>query len=54
MDRVNVFVDFDGDGRSGYNLTLLLSNSISESTVTNENQFSDDWDGDWRNAVSED
>lgn len=54
MDRVNVYVDFDGDGRTGYNFTLLLSDSIIDTTITNENQFNDDWDGDWRHAVSED
>ncbi|WP_147653963.1 DUF5916 domain-containing protein [Vulcaniibacterium gelatinicum] len=54
VDRVNVYVDFDGDGRTGYNFTLLLSDSINDGTITNENQFNDDWDGDWRHAVSED
>ncbi|MDR7098028.1 hypothetical protein J2X04_000375 [Lysobacter niabensis] len=53
-DRVNLYVDFDGDGRSGYNFTVLLSNSIIDTTITNENQFNPDWDGDWRHATSED
>ena len=53
-DRVIVFVDFDGDGRTGYRFALLLSDSIVDSTITDENQFNDDWDGDWRHAVSED
>lgn len=53
-DRVNLYVDFDGDGRSGYNFTLLLSGSIVDATITNENQFNGDWDGDWRHATSED
>lgn len=53
-DRVNLYVDFDGDGRSGYNFTILLSNSIIDTTITNENQFNTDWDGDWRHATSED
>jgi hypothetical protein len=53
-DRVNLYVDFDGDGRSGYNFTVLLSNSIIDTTITNENQFNTDWDGDWRHATSED
>lgn len=54
VDRVNLYVDFDGDGRSGYNFTLLLSNSIVDTTITNENQFNTDWDGNWRHATSED
>ena len=53
-DRVNVYVDFDGDARVGYNVTLLLSDSITDTTITNENQFNSDWDGDWRHATSED
>ncbi|HEY4583325.1 MAG TPA: DUF5916 domain-containing protein [Lysobacter sp.] len=54
MDRVNLYVDFDGDGRVGYNFTILLSGSIVDGVVANENQFGNDWDGDWRHAVSED
>lgn len=53
-DRVNLYIDFDGDGRSGYNFTVMLSNSIIDATITNENQFSADWDGDWRHATRED
>ncbi|WP_133500251.1 DUF5916 domain-containing protein [Cognatilysobacter terrigena] len=54
FDRVNLYVDFDGDGRTGYNFTILLSDSIIDAVITNENQFSTDWDGNWRHAVSED
>ncbi len=53
-DRVNVYVDFDGDGRVGYNLVVLLSGSIADTTITNESRFSSDWDGDWRAATAED
>lgn len=54
VDRVNVYVDFDGDGRSGYNFMVALSDGIADSTISNENQFNGDWDGAWRHAVSED
>ncbi|WP_363797973.1 DUF5916 domain-containing protein [Lysobacter firmicutimachus] len=54
VDRVNLYVDFDGDGRAGYNFTVTLANSIVDATITSENQFNDDWDGDWRHATSED
>lgn len=53
-DRVNLYVDFDGDGRAGYNFTVTLSNSINDTTFTNENQFNPDWDGNFRHATSED
>ena len=52
-DRVNLYIDFDGEGRSGYNFTVLLSDSIIDATITNENQFSTDWDGVWKHAVAE-
>jgi hypothetical protein len=53
-DRVNLYVDFDGEGRTGYNFTVLLSDSIIDATITNENQFATDWDGNWKHAVGED
>ncbi len=53
-DRVNVYVDFDGEGHVGYNFMVMLSDSIQDETITNENQFNTDWDGNWKHAVSED
>jgi len=52
-DRVNVMLDFDGTGQLGYNMTLSRSNSIEDSTISNENLFSADWDGVWYHAVLE-
>jgi hypothetical protein len=52
-DRVNVMLDFDGTGQAGYNLTLSRANSIEDSTISNENLFSPDWDGVWSHAVRE-
>lgn len=43
-----------GDGRIAYNFTVTLANSINDTTVTNENQFNSDWDGNFRHATSED
>lgn len=54
VDRVNLYVDFDGDGRTGYNFMVTLSDSIEDGTITSENQFNNDWDGPWRHAVTED
>ncbi len=53
VDRVNLMVDFDGDGRVGYDFTLTLTNGITDETITNENRFNNDWDGNWKHAVSE-
>jgi hypothetical protein len=54
VDRVNLMIDYDGDGRSGYNFTLNLTNGIQDATITNERSFSKDWDANWTHAVSED
>ena len=54
VDRVNVYIDFDGDGRSGYNFMVALSDDIADSTISNETRFNGDWDGNWSHAVSED
>lgn len=54
LDRDNLMIDFDGDGRTGYNFMVTLSNDINDAVITNESQFSTDWDGQWQHAVSED
>jgi hypothetical protein len=54
VDRVNLYVDFDGDGHAGYNFTVTLANDITDATIGNENQFNSDWDADWQHATSED
>lgn len=54
VDRVNLMIDFDGDGRTGYNFTVSSTGGISDAVITNQNEFNDDWDGNWRHAVSED
>lgn len=54
VDRVNLMVDYDGNGGVGYNFTLNLTNGIQDAVISNENNFSNDWDGIWLHAVSED
>jgi hypothetical protein len=54
VDRVNVMVDFDGDGRTGYDFTVSSTNGIYDAIVSNEITFGKDWDGNWRHAVGED
>ncbi|MBL8299721.1 MAG: hypothetical protein JNN30_15400 [Rhodanobacteraceae bacterium] len=53
-DRVNVNIDFDADGKIGYNFTVSLSDSIEDAIITEENRFNTDWDADWQHAVQED
>ncbi len=52
-DRVNVYLDFDGDARIAYNFTLGLSGAQQDGTLTNENVYVTDWDGEWLSAVAE-
>lgn len=54
VDRVNLMIDFDGDGRTAYNFTVSSTDGIADAIITNEFQFNDDWDGNWKHAVSED
>ena len=54
VDRVNLMIDFDAGGRTGYNFTVSSTDGIADAVITNENQFNDDWDGNWRHAVGED
>ncbi len=53
VDRVNLMVDYDGNGGTGYNFTVNLTNGIQDAVISNENNFSNDWDGIWQHAVSE-
>jgi hypothetical protein len=54
VDRVNVMVDFNGDGRSGYNFTISSTNGVYDAVLTGETKFNKDWDGDWEHATSQD
>jgi hypothetical protein len=54
VDRVNLIVDFDGDGRTGYNFTVSSTGGVYDAVVTNETNFDKDWDGNWKSASSED
>ena len=53
VDRVNVMIDFNGDGRTGYDFTVSAMGDITDEIITSESQFSDDWDGVWEHAVAD-
>ncbi len=52
VDRVSFMIDFDGDASAGYAFSVAASGDIADEVITLENQFSEDWDGDWQHAVS--
>lgn len=54
LDRVNVYVDFDGDGRVGYNFMITIAGGIADATISDEARFRNDWDGNWQHASTED
>lgn len=54
VDRVNVNLDFDAAGRTGYNFVVASTGAAGDAVITNERRFNDDWDGDWQHAVQRD
>lgn len=50
-DRVNIYLDLDADAKVAYNVTVALAGSLQDATITNENVYSTDWDGDYDYAV---
>ena len=54
VDRINVEIDFNGDGRTGYDFAVASTGAIDDEVITNENQFNSDWDGIWQHAVTQD
>jgi hypothetical protein len=54
VDRINVAIDFEGDGRTAYNFTVSSTGGIYDAIITNEFVFNADWDGNWQYAVGED
>jgi len=51
IDRVNVMVDFDGDGQAGSSFMVSASDGIEDATITSSGNFRKDWDGNWKHAV---
>lgn len=52
-DAVTFMVDFDADGRVGFEFSVALGEGIRDGLVTNQNERSSDWDGVWQYAVHE-
>jgi len=50
-DRVNIFIDLDADAQVAYNMTFALAGSLQDATITNETQYSTDWDGDYLYSI---
>lgn len=51
IDRVNVMVDFDGNGQAGSSFMVSASDGIEDATITSSGNFRKDWDGNWKHAV---
>ena len=54
VDRVDLMIDFDNDGRTGYVFTVSSTDGIYDAILSNQVEFNEDWDGNWRHAVDED
>ncbi|MCB1642209.1 MAG: hypothetical protein KDI37_10790 [Xanthomonadales bacterium] len=53
VDRMNVMIDFDADGRVGYDFTITAAGDIMDEVVSNESSFNSDWDAAWTHAVAD-
>jgi hypothetical protein len=53
VDRFNLMIDFNGDGRVGYDFTITTAGDITDESISNQNAFSYDWDGDWQHAAAD-
>jgi Domain of unknown function (DUF5916) len=52
-DSVSFMVDFDADGRVGFEFSVALGLGVRDGLITNQNERSTDWDGVWQHAVRE-
>lgn len=52
-DRINIIVDLDGRGSTAYEFTVSISGGIQDAIISNQRNFSYDWDGLWFHAVHE-
>jgi hypothetical protein len=52
-DRFNFMIDFNADGRTGYDFTITSSGDVTDEVITNQNSFSYDWDGNWEGAAAD-
>lgn len=53
-DRVNLMIDFEGEGSTAYEFTVSISGGIQDAIITGQNGYKYDWDGVWEQAVAED
>jgi hypothetical protein len=53
VDRFNVMIDFDADGRVAYDFTITTAGDIMDEVVSNENSFNSDWDAAWEHASAD-
>ena len=42
VDRVNLNVDFNGNGRTGYNFVVASTGAVGDAVITDETQFDED------------
>jgi hypothetical protein len=52
-DRVNLMLDFDGTGQTGYEFTAYLGGQKQDAIISRQLNYNYDWDPDWDYAVSE-
>jgi hypothetical protein len=53
VDRFNLMIDFNADGGTGYDFTITTADDITDEVITNQNNFSYDWDGTWEHGAAD-
>ena len=51
-DRNQIIIDFDNNGLSAYSFEVGIGGSIRDGIFSNENNFSNEWDGNWSAKTS--
>ena len=47
-DKIQLVIDFENNGISAYSFEVGLGQAIRDGIFSNENQFSNEWDGQWK------
>ena len=51
-DKIQIIIDFDGNGITAYSFEIGSGGSIRDGIFSNENSFSNEWDGNWQAQTS--
>jgi len=53
VDRFNFMIDFNADGRTGYDFAITTAGDVTDESISNQNSFSYDWDAAWEHGAAD-